>query len=86
MTEYKALIEWKRKMLAAEDWGKSVKTMQVHSCNSMWYEPNPIKVKTRKVLDIEYNNGRITRDGLEIVPIQLESDELIDAWGRTNEL
>ena len=42
MTEYKALIEWKRKMLAAEDWGKSIKTMQVHSCNSMWYEPNPI--------------------------------------------
>ena len=50
----------------------------------MWYEPNPVKVKTRSVMDIIYNDGRITRDDLEIVPSQYENDELIDKWEQFN--
>ena len=80
MTEYKARIERKRKQLAAEDWAKGIREIQLHSTNSMWYEPNPVKVKTRKVLDVVYNDGRITRDDLEIVPSQYKGEELIDRW------
>ena len=52
----------------------------------MWYEPNPIKVKTRSVLDVTYNDGRITRDDLEIVPSQYEGDDLVREWEKTNSL
>ena len=80
MTQYREMIEKKRKQLQAEEWAQGVKQMHVHSLNSMWYEPNPVKIKSRKVMDIIYNDGRITRDGLEIVPSQLQGDDLIDAW------
>ena len=80
MTQYREMIEKKRNKLLAEEWAQSVNHMHLHSLNSMWYEPNPIKIKTRKVMDIIYNDGRITRDDLEIVPSQLEGDDLIDAW------
>ena len=84
MTEYKAMIERKRKQLLAEEWAKGITEIHCHSINSMWYEPNPVKVKTRSVMDIIYNDGRITRDDLEIVPSQYENDELIDKWEQFN--
>ena len=84
MTEYKAMIERKRKQLLAEEWAKKIREIHCHSLNSMWYEPNPVKVKTRSVMDIIYNDGRITRDDLEIVPSQYENDELIDKWEQFN--
>ena len=49
MTQYKAMIEKKRKQLLAEEWAQGVEHMHLHSLNSMWYEPNPIKIKSRKV-------------------------------------
>ena len=86
MTEYKAMIERKRKQLLAEEWAKGVEHIHCHSINSMWYEPNPVTVKTRSVMDITYNDGRITRDGIEIVPSQYENDELIDRGEQFNDL
>ena len=80
MTQYTEMIEKKRKQLQAEKWAQGVEHMHVHSLNSMWYEPYPDVIKTRKVMDITYNDGRITRDNVEIVPSQLVGDTLIDAW------
>ena len=48
MTQYREMIEKKRKQLQAEEWAQGVKQIHVHSLNSMWYEPNPIKIKSRK--------------------------------------
>lgn len=80
MTQYQKLIERKRKLLTAEKWAEGVDTLHSHSLNSMWYEPYPDVEKPNKVLDIIYNSGRITRDGVEIVSVQLKGDALIDAW------
>lgn len=80
MTQYQKLIERKRKLLAAEKWAEGVDTLHSHSLNSMWYEPYPDVKKSNKVLDIIYNSGRITRDSVEIVSVQLKGDALIDAW------
>ena len=50
MTEYKAMIERKRKQLLAEEWAKGIREIHCHSINSMWYEPKQVKVKTKKLL------------------------------------
>ena len=86
MTQYQELVLKRAKQIAAEDWAKGVASIQLHRTNSMWYEPNPIKVKNRSVLDIVYNDGRITRDDLEIVPSQFEGDDLVHEWEKTNSL
>ena len=52
----------------------------------MWYEPEPNKVKHKNVLDITYNDGRIERDGVEILPSQVSGKQLIDKWEQFNEL
>ena len=86
MTQYQELVLKRAKQIAAEDWAKGVANIHLHSTNSMWYEPNPVKVKTRSVLDITYNDGRITRDGVEIRPSQVSGEQLIDRWEQFNEL
>lgn len=80
MTQYAEEVLKRAKAIAAEDWGKKIKEIHCHSLNSMWYEPNPVKVKTRSVMDITYNNGRITRDDIEIVPSQYEKEALVSQW------
>jgi len=50
----------------------------------MWYEPEPDVKKEVGVVDIEYNDGRITRNDIELVPSQLKNDRLIDEWERFN--
>ena len=60
--------------------------MHSHRLNSMWYEPEPNKVKHKNVLDITYNDGRIERDGVEILPSQVKGKQLIDRWEQFNEL
>ena len=37
-------------------------------------------------LDITYNDGRIERDGVEILPSQISGKALIDKWEQNNEL
>ena len=86
MTEYKAMIERKRKQLLAEEWAKGVEHIHCHSINSMWYEPKPNVVKTKGVMDITYNDGRIERDGVEILPSQVSGEQLINRWEQFNEL
>ena len=86
MTQYQELVLKRAKQIAAEDWAKGVAHIHSHRINSMWYETNPIKVKNRIVLDITYNDGRITRDDLEIVPSQFEGDDLVHEWEKTNSL
>ena len=42
--------------------------------------------KHKNVLDITYNDGRIERDGVEILPSQISGKALIDKWEQNNEL
>ena len=86
MTQYQELVLERAKQIAAEDWAKGIKDMHSHRINSMWYEPHPNIVKHRNVLDITYNDGRITRDEVEIVPSQYKGKELVHQWEKTNSL
>ena len=52
----------------------------------MWYEPEPDVAKDRSVTDIEYNDGRITRDGQEIVESTFSGKALVREWEKSNEL
>ena len=61
-----------------------VKAIHIHKLNSMWYEPEPDVAKDQSVTDIEYNDGRITRNGLEILPRQFA--DLVSEWEKWNEL
>ena len=84
MTQYHDRVIRRAKQIAAEEWARGVKSLHAHSLNSMWYEPAPKVVKEVGVLDIEYNDGRITRNDIELVPSQLKNDMLIDEWERFN--
>ena len=84
MTQYHDRVIKRAKQIAAEEWARGVKSVHSHSLNSMWYEPEPEVVKEVGVLDIEYNDGRITRNGEEVIPSQLKNDRLIDEWERFN--
>ena len=85
MTEYAELVIRRAKEIAAEDWGNKIKGIHIHRMNSMWYEPEPDVAKDQSVTDIEYNNGRITRNGVEILE-RVNKEELVREWGRHNEL
>lgn len=58
MGEFYHAVERQRLILEAEEWGKGVTSLHVHSLSSMWYD-------TRKndgsVTDICYNDGSIKR-------------------------
>ena len=86
MTEYSERVIKRAKEIAAEEWAKGVAHIHCHSINSMWYEPEPNVVKTESVMDITYNDGRIERDGVEIVPSEVSGKDLIDRWEQFNEL
>ena len=87
MTEYSALVEETKLMIAAEEWGMQVKTLQVHSINSMHYDDRPQDTADGKsVMDIEYNGGWIDRhqDGEVIHTFgkRLSRRELLDKYGK----
>tara|TARA_Y100000289_G_C3890923_1_gene133898 strand:- start:405 stop:665 length:261 start_codon:yes stop_codon:yes gene_type:complete len=86
MTEYSERVIKRAKEIAAEEWANGIEHMHSHKLNSMYYEPEPNKVKHKNVLDITYNDGRITRDGVEIRPSQVSGKQLIDKWEQFNEL
>ena len=86
MTQYEDRVIKRAKEIAAEKWAKGVEHLHSHRLNSMWYEPEPNVVKHRNVLDITYNDGRIERDGVEILPSQVSGKALIDKWEQNNEL
>ena len=85
MTEYRNLVEWKRKQLAAEEWAKGVSMIHAHKLDSMWYDTRPEDTKNGGVTDTQYNDGSIERilSNGGIVYFnerKLTGDELIDAW------
>lgn len=86
MTEYAELVIRRAKEIAAEEWGNKIKGIHIHRLNSMWYEPEPAVAKDQSVTDVEYNNGRITRDGVEILAATKDKEELVREWSRHNEL
>ena len=86
MTEYSDRVIKRAKEIAAEEWAKGIAHIHCHSINSMWYEPKPNVVKTKGVMDITYNDGRIDRDGVEILPSQVSGEQLINRWEQFNEL
>ena len=86
MTEYSERVIKRAKEIAAEEWAKGIEHIHSHRLNSMCYEPEPHKVKHKNVLDITYNDGRIERDGVEILPSQVSGKQLIDKWEQNNEL
>jgi len=62
MGQYNEAVEQQRLLLKAEEWASKVKTLHAHSLNSMAYASNR---DDGKVLDIEYNSGRVVREILD---------------------
>lgn len=88
MTQYENIVEKRRKILEAEEWGSQVKAIHAHKLSSMWYDTRPQDTEEHGVLDTEYNDGLVERrlHTGEIVYFgtRLYGDALIDAWERTN--
>ena len=85
MTEYKKLVEKRRKMMEAENWARGVHSMYVHQLKSMWYETRPYDMDDGSVTDTMFNDGTIQRrlpnGGLVFLENEkLTGDALIDAW------
>ena len=82
MTQYKNKVELQRKILAAEEYSDSIKGMQVHRINSMWYDNRPQDTEKHSVTDVEYMSGKIERtlhDGTKVVLVEGETGEkLVD--------
>ncbi len=89
MTQYDDTVERQRLLLEAEEWAKGVKSLHVHSFDSMWYDDRPQDTKGKKmVTDTEYNNGVITRHQngklIHTFGEELTGDKLIDTYVRNN--
>tara|TARA_B100001057_G_C22471968_1_gene803014 strand:+ start:238 stop:501 length:264 start_codon:yes stop_codon:yes gene_type:complete len=82
MTEYTDRVVKRAKQIAAEEWATKVRDIHCHRVNSMWYEPHPNIVKHKNVIDVTFNDGRITRDGVEILSSQVSREQLVDNWER----
>ena len=61
MTEYKKLVEKRRKMMEAEKWARGVHSIHVHQLKSMWYETRPYDMDDGSVTDTMFNDGTIQR-------------------------
>lgn len=88
MTQYKQEVNKQRLLLEAEEWSKSVKSLHVHSLDSMWYDNRPEDTENGKsVTDVEYNSGLIERtlSNGEIVYFgqKLRGEDLIREFVRT---
>ena len=73
MTQYKDEVELQRKILAAEEYADSIKGLQIHKMNSMWYDDRPQDTEEHSVTDIEYMSGKIERtlhDGTKVVLVE----------------
>ena len=88
MTEFRSKVERQRVLLKAEEWAKGVKSLHIHSIDSMWYDTRPQDTEDNKsVIDTTYNSGLIERkcdDGYTVYfGKELQGDELIDLYERT---
>ena len=57
MGQYDYVVEQQRLLLEAEEWAKGVKSIHMHSFNSMWYDDRPEDTENGAVTDKEYNSG-----------------------------
>ena len=85
MTEYKELVERKRKQLAAEEWASEIRAIHCHKLSSMWYDNRPQDTEHHSVIDTTYNDLSIERqlhNGALVYfnDDKLTGDKLIDAW------
>ena len=87
MTQYDEVVDKQRTMLEAEDWAMQVRSLHVHSFNSMWYDDHPEDTEGGKmVTDVEYNCGLIKRSQngkpLRNFGKELKGEELFDHYIR----
>jgi hypothetical protein len=75
MGQYDDRVERQRLLLEAEDWSKTIKSIHVHRCTSMWYETED------SIKDIE-DNGQVTDRAFNSGLIyRYRQDELIHTFG-----
>jgi hypothetical protein len=86
MTQYDNEVQRQIARVAAEEWANGVKSLHVHSLDSLWYG---IGRSDGSVTDIEYNDGRVQRTinaTNKVVWLNKENvvsgDELITAFER----
>ena len=88
MTQYEDIVEKRRKILEAEEWGGQVKALHGHQLSSMWYDTRPEDTEKHSVLDTEYNDGLVERrlhtGELVYFGTRLYGDALVDAWEKHN--
>lgn len=89
MTQYEYEVAKQRVMLEAEAWKNGVRSLHVHSMNSMWYDNRPQDTEKHSVTDIEYNDRSIIRtlfDGTKIIMQEgLKREELLAEFERKNQ-
>ena len=91
MTQYENEVEYQRQKLAAEEWANGVKSIHAHSLSSLWYDDRPQDTADgQKVVDREFNSGRIERtleNGQVFIftKYELKGDELIDSYVQNNQ-
>lgn len=89
MTQYDERVQYQREVLEAEEWAKGIKSIHIHSENSMWYDDRPHDTMKGTVTDTQYNSGIIvrTRRGKHIHTFGkvLTGDELVRAYIRSQQ-
>ena len=90
MTQYEDRVEYQRLKLKAEKWANGVKCIHAHSLSSLWYDDRPQDTADgQKVVDREFNNGRVERtleNGQVFIftKYELKGDDLIGAYTQNN--
>ena len=90
MTQYEDRVEYQRLKLKAEAWANGVKCIHAHSLSSLWYDDRPQDTADgQKVVDREFNNGRVERtleNGQVFIftKYELNGDDLISAYTQNN--
>ena len=86
MTQYDNEVQRQIARVAAEEWANGVRSLHIHSLDSMWYADGR---SDGSVTDIEYNDGRVQRTinaTNKVVWLNKENvvsgDELISAFER----
>ena len=86
MTQYDNEVQRQIARVAAEEWANGVRSLHIHSLDSMWYADGR---SDGSVQDIEYNDGRVQRTinaTGEVVWLNMENvvsgEELIRAFTR----
>ena len=41
MTQYTGIVDRQREIIEAEEWGKGIKWIHIHSMSSCWYDTRP---------------------------------------------